>query len=81
MKTPKLVAKKYGLTVVALKRNRDETLYRFYGPTKNIEKAMKDGYFYNPERYVKDEKKIIKKASDSKLKDVNYEKIVEKSFR
>lgn len=27
---------------------------------------------------VKDEKKIIKKASDSKLKDVNYEKIVEK---
>lgn len=75
---PKLVAKEYGLTVVALKRNRDETLYRFYGPTKNIEKAMKDGYFYNPERYVKDEKKIIKKASDSKLKDVNYEKIVEK---
>jgi hypothetical protein len=75
---PKLVAKEYELTVVALKRNRDETLYRFYGPTKNIEKAMKDGYFYNPERYVKDEKKIIKKASDSKLKDVNYEKIVEK---
>lgn len=75
---PKLFAKKYGLTVVALKRNMDETLYRFYGPTKNIEKAMKDGYFYNPERYVKDEKKIIKKASDSKLKDVNYEKIVEK---
>ena len=75
---PKLFAKKYGLTVVALKRNMDETLYRFYGPTKNIEKAMKDGYFYNPERYVKDEKRIIKKASDSKLKDVNYEKIVEK---
>lgn len=75
---PKLVAKEYGLTVVALKRNMDETLYRFYGPTKNIEKAMKDGYFYNPERYVKDEKRIIKKASDSKLKDVNYEKIVEK---
>lgn len=75
---PKILAKKYGLTVVALKRNRDETLYRFYGTTKNIEKAMKDGYFYNPERYVKDEKKIIKKASDSKLKDVNYEKIVEK---
>lgn len=75
---PKLFAKQYGLTVVALKRNMDETLYRFYGPTKNIEKAMKDGYFYNPERYVKDEKKIIKKASDSKLKDVNYEKIVEK---
>lgn len=75
---PKILAKRYGLTVVALKRNRDETLYRFYGPTKNIEKAMKDGYFYNPERYVKDEKKIIKKASDSKLKDVNYEKIVEK---
>lgn len=66
---PKLVAKEYGLTVVALKRNRDETLYRFYGPTKNIEKAMKDGYFYNPERYVKDEKKIIEKASDSKVKD------------
>lgn len=75
---PRLFAKQYGLTVVALKRNMDETLYRFYGPTKNIEKAMKDGYFYNPERYVKDEKKIIKKASDSKLKDVNYEKIVEK---
>lgn len=66
---PKLFAKKYGLTVVALKRNMDETLYRFYGPTKNIEKAMKDGYFYNPERYVKDEKKIIKNASDSKVKD------------
>lgn len=66
---PKILAKRYGLTVVALKRNMDETLYRFYGPTKNIEKAMKDGYFYNPERYVKDEKKIIKKASDSKVKD------------
>lgn len=78
---PKLFAKQYGLTVVALKRNMDETLYRFYGPTKNIEKAMKDGYFYNPERYVKDEKKIIKKASDSKLKDVNYEKNSRKSFR
>lgn len=66
---PKLFAKQYGLTVVALKRNMDETLYRFYGPDKNIEKAMKDGYFYNPERYVKDEKKIIEKASDSKVKD------------
>lgn len=51
---PRVFAKKYGLTITALKRNRDEVLYRFSGPSKNIEKAMNDGYFYNYEKYVKD---------------------------
>lgn len=67
---PRVFAKKYGLTITALKRNRDEVLYRFSGPSKNIEKAMNNGYFYNYEKYVKDsikdEKIIIRRASEHK---------------
>lgn len=78
---PKILAKKYGLTVVALKRNRDEILYRFYGPDKNIEKAMKDGYFYNPERYVKDEKKEFKDSDEVDIFMKNLNSLMKGNFK